>query len=91
MPRIPRAQQAGFIYHVINRENGRATIFHKAQDYQAFLSIHRHCAASQARLGALVGLDYTAVSRERKRLRDRVESDKGLHKRLVDIEVSVLS
>ena len=39
MPRIPRAQQAGFVYHVINRGNGRATIFHKAQDYQAFLSI----------------------------------------------------
>ena len=39
MPRIPRAQQAGFVYHVINRGNGRATIFHKAQDYQAFLFI----------------------------------------------------
>ena len=39
MPRIPRAQQAGFVYHVINRGNGRATIFHRAQDYQAFLSI----------------------------------------------------
>ena len=39
MPRISRAQQAGFVYHVINRGNGRATIFHKAQDYQAFLSI----------------------------------------------------
>jgi hypothetical protein len=39
MPRIPRAQQAGFVYQVINRGNGRATIFHKAQDYQAFLSI----------------------------------------------------
>jgi hypothetical protein len=23
----------GFVYHVINRGNGRATIFHKAQDY----------------------------------------------------------
>ena len=39
MPRIPRAQQAGFVYKVINRGNGRATIFHKAQDYQVFLSI----------------------------------------------------
>ena len=39
MPRIPRGQQAGSVYHVINRGNGRATIFHKAQDYQAFLSI----------------------------------------------------
>jgi REP element-mobilizing transposase RayT len=26
-------------YHLINRGNGRAIIFHKAQDYQAFLSI----------------------------------------------------
>jgi len=42
-------------------------------------------------LGALVGLDYTAVSRERKRLRDRIESDKALKKRLIEIEVSVLS
>ncbi|HXK27786.1 MAG TPA: transposase [Candidatus Binatia bacterium] len=39
MPRIPRGQQAGFVYHVINRGNGRGTVFHKAQDYQAFLSI----------------------------------------------------
>jgi hypothetical protein len=33
MPRIRRGQQAGSVYHVINRGNGRATIFHKAQDY----------------------------------------------------------
>jgi len=39
MPRIPRGQQAGFVYHLINRGNGRGTVFHKAQDYQAFLSI----------------------------------------------------
>ena len=39
MPRIPHGQQVGFVYHVINRGNGRATIFHKAQDYDAFLSI----------------------------------------------------
>jgi hypothetical protein len=39
MLRIPRAQQAGFVYPVINQGNDRATIFHKAQDYQAFLSI----------------------------------------------------
>jgi putative transposase len=39
MPRIPSGHQVGFVYHVINRGNGRATIFHKPQDYQAFLSI----------------------------------------------------
>jgi hypothetical protein len=39
----------------------------------------------------LVGLDYTAVSRERKRLRDRIESDKRLKKGLREIEAFVLS
>jgi putative transposase len=39
MPRIPRGQQAGFVYHVINRGNGRATVFHKDADYKAFLSL----------------------------------------------------
>ena len=33
MPRIPRGQQAGFVHNVINRGNGRATIFHKPRDY----------------------------------------------------------
>lgn len=39
MPRIPRGQQGGYAYHVINRGNGRATVFHKSQDYEAFLSL----------------------------------------------------
>jgi hypothetical protein len=41
------ARAAGWVcLSVINRENDRATIFHKAQDYQAFLSI---LALSKAR------------------------------------------
>jgi putative transposase len=39
VPRIPRGQQGGYAYHVINRGNGRATVFHKPQDYEAFLSL----------------------------------------------------
>jgi len=39
VPRIPRGQQGGFAYHVINRGNARATVFRKAQDYEAFLSL----------------------------------------------------
>ena len=39
MPRIPRGQQGGYAYHVINRGNGRATVFHKPQDYEAFLTL----------------------------------------------------
>jgi hypothetical protein len=53
--------------------------------------MYRYSGASQARIGELVGLDYTAVSRERKRLRDRIESNKRLKKRLEEIETSVLS
>ena len=39
MPRIPRGQQGGYAYHVINRGNGRIAVFHKPQDYDAFLSL----------------------------------------------------
>ena len=39
MPRIPRGQLAGQTYHVINRGNARATIFHKDGDYRAFLDL----------------------------------------------------
>jgi putative transposase len=39
MPRIPRGQAAGYVYHIINRGNGRSEIFHKSQDYQAFLDL----------------------------------------------------
>ena len=39
MPRIPRGQQGGYAYHVINRGNGRTTVFHKPQDYESFLSL----------------------------------------------------
>ena len=45
--RIPRGQQSGFAFDVINRGNGRATIFHKAQDYHAFLSISALAKARQ--------------------------------------------
>jgi putative transposase len=53
--------------------------------------MYRLGGTSQARIGGLMGLDYMAVSRERKRLRDRIESDKRLRKRLREIEASVLS
>jgi chromosomal replication initiation ATPase DnaA len=53
--------------------------------------MYRYAGASQARIGQLVGLDYTAVSRERKRLRDGIESNNKLKKRLSEIEASLLS
>lgn len=39
MPRHRRAAPAGFVQHVLNRGNERATIFHKPADYEAFLGI----------------------------------------------------
>ena len=39
MPRPPRADEAFGIYHVLNRGNLRATIFHKEDDYAAFEKI----------------------------------------------------
>ena len=39
MPRGPRADEAGGIYHALNRGNLRATIFHKEADYLAFEQI----------------------------------------------------
>ena len=36
MPRTARAVEAGLIYHVLNRGNGRMRLFHKAEDYAAF-------------------------------------------------------
>ncbi|EAQ80300.1 hypothetical protein DSM3645_19928, partial [Blastopirellula marina DSM 3645] len=37
MPRQKRADEAGAIYHTLNRGNARQAIFRKAEDYEAFL------------------------------------------------------
>jgi putative transposase len=39
MPRPPRADEAGGLYHALNRANMRATIFHKEGDFAAFEKI----------------------------------------------------
>jgi len=36
MPRTARASVGGLCYHVINRGNARAAVFHDSSDYQAF-------------------------------------------------------
>ena len=41
MPRTIRASQGGYCYHVLNRGNGRARVFHKDADYAAFLKAIR--------------------------------------------------
>ena len=37
MPRTARASEGNLCYHVLNRGNGRAEVFHKPDDYAAFL------------------------------------------------------
>lgn len=39
MPRTARASIGGICYHVINRGNGRAKVFHKDADYRAFMEL----------------------------------------------------
>jgi putative transposase len=41
MPRTARASAGGYCYHVINRGNARAEVFHADGDYQAFLDLLR--------------------------------------------------
>ncbi len=36
MARPPRADEAGAIYHALNRGNVRGTVFHKDEDFEAF-------------------------------------------------------
>ncbi len=47
MPRTIRASAADYCYHVLNQGNGRAEVFHKPADYDAFLEM---IAAAQKRL-----------------------------------------
>lgn len=39
MPRTARASVGGVCYHVLNRGNGRAEVFHKDGDYASFLQL----------------------------------------------------
>ncbi len=41
MARTARASQGGYVYHVLNRGNGRADVFHKDDDFDAFIRLMR--------------------------------------------------
>jgi putative transposase len=45
MPRTARASIAGYCYHALNRGNGRAPVFHDADDYDAFVRLLRQACA----------------------------------------------
>lgn len=52
MPRISRGLADGHWYHVINRGNGRQQVFHKDEDYQAFVDL---LAATRKRYALRIG------------------------------------
>ena len=41
MPRAARDALGGYCYHVLNRGNGRRTVFHKPGDFDAFVQLLR--------------------------------------------------
>ena len=54
--------------------------------------MYRYGGVGQAEIGKMLGgLDYTSVSRERKRIRERIEKDDVLRKALGEIETKLLS
>ncbi|TWT91946.1 hypothetical protein [Stieleria varia] len=53
MPRPPRADEAGGLYHALNRGNLRATIFHKDADYAAFEWVQKKVAGVQKKVAGL--------------------------------------
>jgi len=44
MPRTSRSCPGGYTYHVLNRGNARTTVFHKPEDYDAFLDLMAEAA-----------------------------------------------
>jgi len=54
--------------------------------------MHRNGGIGQMEIGRLIGgLDYTAVSRERKRLREKMEDDATLRRAVAEIETQLMS
>jgi len=65
-------------------------IGHRDERSAAMEMLHRHGQLSQAAIGKVLGgLDYTTVSRERKRLGERAEQDKRLGAALREIDESL--
>lgn len=52
MPRTLRASAANYCYHVLNRGNARARVFHRDGDYEAF-------AATLAEASLRTSCDYS--------------------------------
>jgi putative transposase len=55
MPRTARATVGGYCYHVINRGNERAQVFHEDDDYHAFVRLLRQaCVRGKRPVNAIL-------------------------------------
>lgn len=46
MPRIARGQYDGYVFHILNRGNGRQEVFHKNGDYHTFICLTKEALES---------------------------------------------
>jgi REP element-mobilizing transposase RayT len=81
---------AGYFGLAEEKLTGRRT-GHRNERAVAMELMYRYGGVRQAEIGKLLGnLDYTAVSRERKRLRDKAQEEKALKAALEEIETSLM-
>jgi REP element-mobilizing transposase RayT len=82
---------AGYFRLAEEKLTGRRT-GHRNERAVAMELMYRYGSVSQAEIGKLLGnLDYTAVSRERKRLREKAQKERVLKAALEKIETSLMS
>lgn len=74
-------------FRIEERENTERRTGHRDERAVAMEMLYRHGQLSQAVIGKIMGgLDYTTVSRERKRLRDSAQTNKRLGAAMTEIE-----
>jgi hypothetical protein len=77
-------------FRITEEELSKKRTFHR--DYRAIAMelVHRHTRISQEEIGKRFGnIDYSTVSRERKRLRDKMESDQSLKRSMKAIAAAL--
>lgn len=90
MARKPRIEYPAPFTMPLEKLVGRRTGYRNERAIAMEL-MHRYGGASQPEIGKVMGdLDYTAVSRERKRLREKIKSERGLKAALDEIGTSLM-
>lgn len=77
MPRTARAAVRGLCYHVINRGNARGEVFHKPEDYGAYILVRRK-GYGVVEVATQLRRDVTTLSVLLSRFTDRLHRDPAL-------------